>query len=289
MRIVPLRVREGDDASCLNLNRAVHPRLLGLDFGALENGEFGINWQNVKATEGIPGVVDANTLQWAMQKKPGEIIEYQNGRGDTARVQFAATLSGSALQGVVIIPERDFTANFPNIAGYRVFLIDAPRAKVDAVREHLTRQLGDRGLELVPAARRLAEFNAVENTYLSIFQVLGGLGMLLGSAGLGIVVARNVFERRREFGLLEAVGFTPRVLRSLVLAEHRWLVVGALGIGAVSALTAVWPKVAGRAGDFPWQGIGLLLAGMALLSAFWAWLATRIALRHSQLPALRTE
>jgi ABC-type antimicrobial peptide transport system permease subunit len=157
------------------------------------------------------------------------------------------------------------------------------------VREHLTRQLGDRGLELVPAVKRLAEFNEVENTYLSIFQVLGGLGMLLGSAGLGIVVARNVFERRREFGLLEAVGFTPQMLRRLVFAEHRWLIVVALGIGAVSALTAVWPRLSAQAAHFPWRGILTLLAGMALLGAFWAWLATRLALRRSQLPALRTE
>ena len=36
------------------------------------------------------------------------------------------------------------------------------------------------GLELTPAAQRLAQFNAVQNTYLGTFQVLGGLGLLLG-------------------------------------------------------------------------------------------------------------
>ena len=160
---------------------------------------------------------------------------------------------------------------------------------MEAVREHLTRQLGDRGLELIPAAQRLAEFNAVENTYLSIFQVLGGLGVLLGSAGLGIVVARNIFERRREFGLLEAVGFPPRLLRRLVFAEHRWLIVGAVAIGAASALVAVWPRLAAQSSGLPWRGIGTLILGMAMLGAFWAWLALRLALRRSQLAALRTE
>jgi len=228
-------------------------------------------------------------LQWAMQKKLGDVIEYDGERGEKVRVQFAATVDGSVLQGLVIMPERDFTAKFPNTAGYRFFLVNCPREKMDAVREHLTRQLGDRGLELTPAVKRLAEFNEVENTYLSIFQVLGGLGMLLGSAGLGIVVARNVFERRREFGLLEAVGFTPQTLRRLVFAEHRWLIIGAIGIGAISALTAVWPRLSAQAAHFPWRGILTLLAGMALLGAFWAWLATRIALRGSHLAALRTE
>ena len=289
VRVVQMRVRDGDDASCLNLNRAVQPRLLGVDFAELSKKQFGLDWSGVKADGAVPGVVDANTLQWAMQKKLGDVLEYDSERGEKARVQFAATVSGSVLQGLVIIPERDFTAKFPNTAGTRFFLVDCPREKADALREHLTRQLGDRGLELVPAVKRLAEFNEVENTYLSIFQVLGGLGMLLGSAGLGIVVARNVFERRREFGLLEAVGFTPQLLRRLVFAEHRWLIIGALGIGAVSALTAVWPRLSAQAAHFPWRGILTLLAGMALLGVFWAWLATRLALRRSQLAALRTE
>ena len=372
VRIVQMRVRDGDDASCLNLNRAVQPRLLGVDFAELDRdaaddprasgragfqpavpgilpgatgvagsakqetpatsdptrapsgdehtttpnapgripgaagkipalpatrqpaqgaNSFSLAWRDVAAkdTTAVPGVVDANTLQWAMQKKIGDVIEIPGERGEPVRIEIAATVTPSVLQGVVLIPERDFVAKFPNTAGTRFFLVDCPREKADAVREHLTRQLGDRGLELVPAVKRLAEFNEVENTYLSIFQVLGGLGMLLGSAGLGIVVARNVFERRREFGLLEAVGFTPRLLRRLVFVEHRWLIVGALGIGAVSALTAVWPRLSAQAAHFPWRGILTLLAGMALLGAFWAWLATRLALRRSQLAALRTE
>lgn len=323
--VIPARVRDGDDASCLNLNRAMQPRLLGVNFDvlavharsearltgeeifayaskALKDGRsFGLTAPGISKVEGwiraaglatgdaIPGVVDANTLQWALQKKVGDVLDYTDERGQPLHVRVVATVSGSILQGNVLIPERDFVAKFPNTAGYRFFLVDCPREKMDAVREHLTRQLGDRGLELVPAVKRLAEFNEVENTYLSIFQVLGGLGMLLGSAGLGIVVARNVFERRREFGLLEAVGFTPHMLRRLVFAEHRWLIIGALGIGGVSALVAVWPRLAAQAGKFPWQGILTLLAGMALLGAFWAWLATRLALRGSQLAALRNE
>src|SRR6201999_2478649 len=104
------------------------------------------------------------------------------------------------------------------------------------------------GLQVTPAAARLAEFQAVENTYLSIFEALGGLGLLLGSAGLAIVVARNVLERGREFGLLEAVGFRPRQLRRLVFAEHGWLIACGLGIGAVSAIVAVWPSLRERTG-----------------------------------------
>jgi putative ABC transport system permease protein len=295
VRFVQLRVREGDDASCLNLNRAVQPRMVGVRFAEI-TGRFAAegkaDWRAISAStagDAMPALVDANTLQWAMQKKIGDSLEYEDERGQPLSVRIAATFPASMLQGLVIVDEAAFIRRFPNNAGYNMFLIDCPPAKSEAVRDHLSKQLGDRGLEVVSSATRLAEFNAVENTYLSIFQVLGGLGLLLGSAGLGIVVARNVLERRREFGLLEAVGFTPRQLRALVFAEHRWLIIFALGIGAISALVAVWPNLAGKAGGFPWQQSSLLLGGMALLGAFWTWLATRVSLRGSLLGALRDE
>ena len=300
VRVVQMRVRDGDDASCLNLNKAVQPRIVGV-----ESDEMGLRflpddkrvWDRLKYPyakvaehkETIPAIVDANTLQWALKKKVHESLELTDERGAVLKLAVVGSVQPSILQGIAVVNESYFIEKFPNSAGYRFFLIDCPPERATAVREHLSAQLGDRGLELVPTAQRLAEFNAVENTYLSIFQVLGGLGMLLGSAGLGIVVARNVLERRREFGLLEAVGFTPAQLRSLVFAEHRWLIVAALGIGSVSAIIAVLPGIIQRGAGFPWGSLTALFAGMAVLSVFWVWLATRLSLRGSLLTALRNE
>jgi hypothetical protein len=296
--VVPMRARDGDDASCLNLNRALQPRLLGVDPKELfERSAFhfatGGNWlaldEGPHLSDDIVGVVDGATLQWALKMKLGDALTYQDDQGKPLRVLLDATISGSILQGSVLILERKFVGHFPNSGGYRSFLIDCPREKVAAVREHLSRQLADRGLELTTTAQRLAEFNAVENTYLSIFQVLGGLGLLLGSAGLAIVVARNVLERRSEFGLLEAVGFRHRQLRKLVFAEHRWLIVCGLAIGVISALVAVWPNLRERVSGFPYLEMALLLAGLLAGCVFWAWLATRVALRGRCIDALRAE
>src|SRR5678810_834982 len=44
--------------------------------------------------------------------------------------------------------------------------------------------LAGRGVVVTSARERLASYLAVENTYLSTFQVLGGFGLLLG-AGVG--------------------------------------------------------------------------------------------------------
>lgn len=299
VKVVPLRVRDGDDASCLNLNRALQPRILGVKPEDLTGSTFRHSWISTVThdwraldrpyQDEVPGIVDEATLQWALQKKVGDSIEYRDDRGAALKVTIIGTVSGSILQGNVFISEQRFVEKFPGNGGYRYFLIDCPREKVETVRAELSRALTDRGLELTTTSRRLAEFQAVENTYLSIFQALGGLGLLLGSAGLAIVVARNVLERRREFGLLEAVGFRPRQLRTLVFAEHRWLIAAALLIGSLSALVAVWPNLAGKSAGFPVREIVLLLAGLALGCLFWTWLATRLALRGSGVAALRSE
>jgi hypothetical protein len=297
-RIVPMRVRDGDDASCLNLNRALQPRLLAVkpselaDRHAFQFSERAGSWDLLNATDPsavVPGIVDANTLQYALQKKLGDTIEYRDERGQPFAVRLVATVEGTLLQGNVLIAEQAFIDHFPGAGGYRYFLIDAPGDHVRAAAEELARGLQDRGLEVIPAARRLAEFDAVENTYLSIFQALGGLGLLLGTAGLAIVVARNVLERHREFGLLEAVGFRHRAVRALVFAEHRWLIALGLLIGIASAALAVLPQLIGKAGGFPVREFALLAAALGVGGISWTWLATRLALRGSLLPALRNE
>jgi ABC-type antimicrobial peptide transport system permease subunit len=184
-------------------------------------------------------------------------------------------LPNSILQGSLVISERNFIEKFPSASGYRVFLMDA-------IPEGLARTLEDKGFEAVPAWRRLAEFSQVENTYLGIFQALGGLGLLLGSVGLAIVVLRNVMERRGELALLQAVGFERRKLRWLVLSEHWLLVLLGVVLGTGAALVAVWPQ---RAHGVPVLTLALLAAG----GLFWSWLAAVAALRGPLLPALRNE
>ena len=136
---------------------------------------------------------------------------------------------------------------------------------------------------------RLTEFSQVQNTYLDIFQILGAMALLLGSVGLGVVVLRNVMERRGELALLQAVGFKQGSLQWMMLAEHGGLLAFGIIGGVLSALLAVWPSL-----TTPDQGLskGMLwvIVGAILISGlFWTCLATVIALRGKLLPALRNE
>ena len=254
--VVGMRVRDGDDASCLNLNRAQEPRLLAVRPEELQErrafaGEWGLLDQP-QADGAVPAIGDEATVRWALGKKVGDTLAYVDDRGNTFQLRIVSMMRNSVLQGSLIISERNFVARFPSVAGHRVLLVDAPPEESAGVADLLSRALRDRGLEVVPAWRRLADFQEVENAYISIFQVLGGLGLLLGSFGLGVVVLRNVLERRGELALLQAVGFRRGELQRLVLSEHWLLIVLGLAIGVVAALLAVLPALLSPDMKPPW-------------------------------------
>src|ERR1041385_8270798 len=269
VNIVPMRVREGDEASCLNLNRAQQPRVVGVrpeslagrfTFAKAITGASGHHgWQMLKMpsdVQEIPAIGDANSIQWALGKKIGDTLDYVDQQGRPFKLRLVGAVANSVLQGNLLIDEAQFMKRFPGEAGYRMFLIDSPPSRVSQVSAALSRALEDAGLELTPTTQRLNNFNAVQNTYLGTFQILGGLGLLLGSAGLGIIVLRNVLERRAELGLLLAVGFRRRSLQQLVLSEHGALLMAGLLLGIVAAAVAVLPALLSPGGRLPYASLG---------------------------------
>jgi putative ABC transport system permease protein len=302
VRFVPLRLREGEDASCLNLNRAQRPRLAGVMPELLAERQaftFARVAKGLPADQpwsllhhhfedgAVPAIGDDASIQWALGLKVGDSMSFTNDRGQTFAIRLVASVANSILQGTLLVSEANFIRQFPNESGYRMFLVDAPFERMEEVSATLSRGLQDVGFELTPAARRLAQFNAVQNTYLSTFQVLGGLGLLLGSAGIGVVVLRNVFERRGELALLSAVGFRSRGLKWLVMSEHGMLLATGLLLGMGAALVAVLPALMAPGSDLPFFSLGITLALILLFGALWTWLATALALRGRLLEALR--
>jgi len=241
------------------------------------------------AEDEVPAIGDENSILWAMGKKVGDTVDYTDERGRVFKLRLVGALANSVLQGNLIIDEAEFVKRFPGESGYRMFLMDAPSNQVAKISSAMTRALQDVGMELTPAPQRLNEFNAVQNTYLSTFQALGGLGLLLGSAGLGVVVLRNVQERRGELGLLLAIGFRRRALQWLVLSEHGALLGLGLGVGVVAAVIGVLPALLSPGSQIPYGSLALTLSAVLLNGLVWTWLATRFALRGKLLDALRNE
>jgi putative ABC transport system permease protein len=305
--IFSLRLRTGDDASCLNLYQPKQPRIVGIPDRLIREGRFRFArtmetdeagranpWTllNGPSADGaVPAIVDATSLEYVLHAAVGDVITVDEASQRPLRLRIVASLDDSVMQGEILIAESEFRRVFPDIAGYRAFLAavtPATRDRIDAVAARLEEGLEPFGFDAQDTARRLEAFHRVENTYLSTFQALGGLGLVLGCLGLVAVVLRNVLERRRELALLGAAGFTGRDLQRLIAVEHVALVGVGLLIGIAAAALAVAPVVMERRGDLPWHALAWALPVMAagLLAAFGA---TRSLRRLPLVASLRSE
>jgi ABC-type antimicrobial peptide transport system permease subunit len=245
----------------------------------LRNGHDGV----------VPAIADEASITWAFKKKIGDTLDYIDEHGNTFKFRLVGAIANSILQGNLIIDEAEFLKHFPNQSGYRMFLIDAPPSNAPIIARTLSRALQDVGLDLTPATDPLNAFMAVQNTYLDTFQILGALGLLLGSAGLGAVVLRNVLERRGELAALLAVGFQPASIRALVLFEHAALLALGLILGTAAAAIALLPALLSPQAHVPFLSLALVVGLIFLNGFFWSWLALRLALTGNLLQALRNE
>jgi hypothetical protein len=292
----PIRVGHGDDASCLNLNRSATPRIYGIDpatfagrftFAAPADG--GWNLLDQRGDGAVPAIGDVNTTMWSLGMGIGDRLTYSDERGQPFTIVLVGTVSHSLLQGGLFIAERDFTAKFPSQGGHGLWLIDAPAERREAVAKELERGLADYGVTVQPAVERLAAYLAVERTYLDIFLTLGGLALMIGSVGVGVVVARNVADRRGELAAAHAIGFSRALLLRLVLTEHALLLIGGLLLGAGSGALAVWPALKAPGTPVPWGDLALAFTVILVSGLLVIVVATRRALAGTSIEALRKE
>jgi putative ABC transport system permease protein len=299
------RLRPGDDASCLNLYQPQDPRILGATPAFIAADRFSFSASLATSTEdrenpwrllehagsddAIPVIADITSMNYVLHRSLGdEVVIRREGR--PVRLRIVAALRDSVFQSELLMSETNFRRLFPEREGYQVLLVDTPDGRLAEISDAIENGLTDFGADAVPTAQRLAEFHQVENTYLSTFQTLGGLGLLIGTFGLAAVLLRNVLERRRELALLGALGYRPRHFMLLLTAESLSLLVVGLMVGAVSAMLAVVPAVLERGGRVPLSTGGLLLlAAVFLAGALSTLLAARIATRGPLLDALRAE
>lgn len=302
--VVPFRVRDGEEASCLNLNQAQRPRLMAVDpvaLGSLDAFTFQAkqDWEGEGSPWGlldrdledgvIPGIMDYNSATYALKIRLGDEITYEDELGRPLRVRLVGVLQNSLLQGSVIVSEKHYLKAFSSAGGYRYFLIDSTASGAGPLSESMTRMLGDWGLSLISAADRLNAFNDVQNTYLKMFGTLGGLGLLLGTMGLAVVTFRNILERRHELALMQAVGFTRRRLSWLVVSEHWFLHVMGVFLGTVASLLAVFPALQASGQAVPLGAMGTLLLLIFLGGLLFCWWAARTVFREPLLDSLRHE
>ncbi|MBT3250855.1 MAG: ABC transporter permease [Candidatus Marinimicrobia bacterium] len=298
--ITQIRVRDGEDASCLNITRTASPGILGVNSKSLA-GRFNFAKTNVDITlkEGwdllninlgdgvIPAVADLSVIKWGLGLSLGDTLYYPGKYGSQLKVVLVGGLSNSIFQGSIIISEENFVKHFTGNSGFRLFLFDTDNASEIVARSQ--KYLSDFGAETSSCVNRLADFNAVENTYLSIFLLLGSIGLLIGTLGFWAVIMRNILEKQRELGIMKAIGYRTGKIYILLFKEYLFVLLAGVFIGFSTAAVAIRPVMESTGNALPIDFIFLTIAVIIVTGISGILWSVRIALKQPLIRILQTD
>jgi putative ABC transport system permease protein len=177
----------------------------------------------------------------------------------------SSTATEQLLAGVVT-PSRHFVALAPGV--------DAERAAAE-----LTGRLVQHGVDADSFASLVDAGLSRQAGFFRLMQGFLSLGLVIGIAGLGVVMIRAVRERRRQIGMLRAMGFTSSVVRRAFLVEASFVAILGIAMGVSLGLVTSWSLLTQSAafGDqplpfsVPWGALavlGIVPLGASLLAAF---------------------
>ena len=162
-------------------------------------------------------------------------------------LQLAETLRTARTNDV-----RDLLRDAPNRHSYESLTVrvnDPP--KVKAVEDSI-KQMGFTAFSLLDASKSLSLVFTVFDLFLGIF---GSLALVVASLGIVNTLVMAILERRREIGILKALGASDKDVRSLFFVEA-----GAMGsLGGLLGVSIGW--LIGKGIDF---GTNIYLKGRNL-------------------------
>lgn len=310
--IMAFRMRPGDDASCNNLFQVAQPTVLGVPTRMNQIDDFNGQataflwsasdnpaepWRAIEQQAAgdefapIPVILDQNTAAWSLKQGAslGAVIRLQYGER-TIYFRTVGLLANSVLQGKLMISEVNFRYLFPEISGNSFFMIRSGNAIAqEEVIETLEQGWSAEGLDVTLSAQTLAGLLGVQNTYISAFQSLGALGLLLGTFGLIAVQLRSVFERREELALMQALGFSKSRIAQMLTLETVFLLGGGVLTGCLAAAVALVPYIIENSTQVSALQPLALLSVVLLVGFIAALIAVRAAMKPSVLAGLRGE
>jgi ABC-type antimicrobial peptide transport system permease subunit len=272
LTIIQAKRLPGDDASCLNLNHVTAPPVLGIETGSfISRGSFSF----------ASAIGDQTVLEWGLKIRTGDTLIYRAENGQPVNIVICAGLKSSLFQGYLIIGKANFERYFPSVSGSSIFLADGNDELAELYTETLSARFTQYGMSVMPVSEKLASFFVVTNTYLDVFMILGVLGMILGVAGLGFILLRNFNQRKREFALMMATGYTIRQVRDIIVNDHILILFWGILTGFASGLTATLQSLRSGA-EMPWS----MIAAMAFMVVGAGSLALYVSIRRIRISSL---
>ncbi len=302
LSFVQLKALNGDDASCLNLNRVAKPRIVAVNpdefirrkaFSFTQTDKITEKknpWEVLKYPLGrnvFAAIADQSVITWGLGKSVGDTIKYLNEKGDTIFFKLIAGLENSIFQGNLIIAQNIFIDNFPDVGGSNIFLVDATNICESGLKQMLENNFQNVGIIVSSTKERLALFYSVTNTYLDIFISLGGIALILSLIGTAVLIARVVNEQKSELAMLQAMGISRYIILKIIFIENGLILFTGIVVGTVSAVVATIPSIVSNFVSLPVSLISTLLIACLLNGTFWIYFISSRTLNKDILQDLR--
>ena len=256
-------VSGGEEGGCLNLVLPDQMQLLGVPESfitanpqaftiQLAKPQAGNPWLalTIQDQEALPVFGDADTMQWIAKHAVGDRFTMPVA-GRLQQFYLAGVIPGGLFSGQLLIAQENYRRLFPADHGYRLHLVSCSPSQIDSVLAAL-KPLAELGMSVELTSSVVAAVQSVQQLYMSLFLVLGGLGLLLGAVGSGAMLLRDALIRKADMALLRALGLSSGQITLVFAATHILPILGGLLEGAVVAMVAylavsvhlaIWPVV----------------------------------------------
>jgi putative ABC transport system permease protein len=174
----------------------------------------------------------------------------------------------------------------PRLVQNRHYVKVADGADPAQVAGRISGALVANGADAKSFATVVADQLATQQAFFSLLRGYLGLGLLIGIAGLGVVMVRAVRERRRQIGMLRALGFSSAIVRRSFVLEAAFVALQGILLGIVLGMVTAYNLLVNSSAfgdqplDFSWPWSALALIAVVPLVASLlatAWPATQAA------------
>ena len=208
------------------------------------------------------------------------------GRSATARL---------AAENALRYPERSSRMAIGVVMG--VTLVTMFAVALESVKVLLTKAAGG---ELDP------QFTIIMDSFAAVMMVLVGVSAVIAAVGLVNLLTIGVVQRKRELGLLRAIGLSNRQVRSMILLEALHITITATATGLLLGVAYGWIAAQSLLGSVrmppffeqtaglvapavPWIPVVVIAVSAAVLTLVAAAAPTKLATRVAPVEALAVD
>lgn len=206
--------------------------------------------------------------------KPGERVTVRDPSSGRTRQLTVAGLAEGGFANLFVYVSRSTADELfgPSATTNTWFLATEPGADPDAVADRINGRFLANGADADSFRKTVSDNLAQQEQFFRLMQGYLALGLVVGIAGLGVVMVRAVRERRRQVGILRSLGFEAGAVRKAFVAESAFVALEGILIGSSLAILTAWRLVSnetfgeGLAFSIPWLQLGVLVVGTFVAS-----------------------